>query len=34
MKTPLGTPYFSIACNVYNEQLGAYLQDAGSRGER
>jgi len=34
MKTPLGTPYFSMACNVYREQLGVYLQDGGSMGER
>jgi hypothetical protein len=31
---PLGTPYFSMACIVYREQLGVNLQDGGSKGER
>ena len=34
INTPLKTPYFSMACTVYSEQLGVYLQDGGSMGER
>jgi|GEM_PF-5912240 hypothetical protein len=32
--TPLGTPYLSMACSVYREQLGVNLQVGGSMGER
>ncbi len=34
MAAPRSTPYLSMACRVYREQLGVYLQDAGSTGER
>jgi hypothetical protein len=34
MGTPRNTPYFSMAWRVYREQLGVYLQAAGSMGER
>lgn len=33
MGMPRSTPYFSMAWRVYREQLGVYLQDAGSMGE-
>jgi hypothetical protein len=33
MVMPRSTPYFSKAWRVYREQLGVYLQDAGSMGE-
>ncbi len=32
MGMPRNTPYFSMACRVYREQLGVYLHDAGSMG--
>jgi hypothetical protein len=34
INTPLATPYFSMACTVYSEQLGVYRQVGGSMGER
>ena len=33
MGMPRSTPYFSMAWRAYREQLGVYLQDAGSMGE-